>query len=575
MKTKRICVSTAGLALVLVASSIAAEEQGPLPSLPESVPAVSYEGQPTPTPSPTPSPQPTPTPPEHCVYEGTFEHTWGRGQAKIDQSRFLQRSGNAATSACLEKMVSDINKLCYAKGEYIGDFSFGHDSQTHAAYYDDCFVQNLSLKLFPDFTGSRAKIGEQSNGAVCTALIRSDLRFCPDDTGGMMGCTPCGEGKVYLNEKCEVVRADDETEICGSFTTNYQASSPISLLWDEEHALEAEATSVQFPLNPYLVGRWYQWKASAAAPLVVFDPLHRGEITSGTQLFGNWTFGGRHYAALRGDHPSETSSEWADGYSALASLDANADGVLTGAELAPMGLWFDADRDGISDVGEVLTFERAGVTKLFVRSDSRDAVTGSIWASRGYERVVNGQVKVGKSVDWYGAAGNTPLDVAQKLQAQATLTAPDAVHHAGRAEQSPVPAENHSGFLTHETRISGIWEFSFDGATSSKSPAGYLVLADRGEKDGGVFGYSMVNKPFRVEKHAPEVGKVTMYGLQGVRELDSDGREVLRFTLDEGKSQIYSEAKITDDQMVGSSSLTMADGKRLSYRWTAKRKNAE
>ena len=74
--------------------------------------------------------------------------------------------------------------------------------------------------------------------------------------------------------------------------------APVSLIWDEDVALETEAALVQFPLNPHESGKWYQWKASAAAPLVVYDPQHRGAITSGAQLFGHWTFGGKQTALL-------------------------------------------------------------------------------------------------------------------------------------------------------------------------------------------------------------------------------------------------------------------------------------
>ena len=574
----RVGAFTLGLLCGGVVQSVVAEAP-PTAALPENVPSVTYElpstpyptppPEATPTPTPLPTPQPTATPPPACLYEGDFKWTWGYGQSSYKQAAFFQRSGNAKTSACLDAIIDDVNRQCFTKGTFIDGFSFGTNSPTHTAYYDDCFVATLAFKLFPDFTGSTAKVGKHSNGAVCTSLIKSDLKFCPREKGGyagIMGCTSCGQGKVYLNENCKVVPEDKDKQICGGFTTNYQASSPVSLLWDDSADIEATTTAVQFPLNPYESNRWYQWKASAAAPLVVHDPLHRGIISSGSQLFGHWTFGGQHVAALGGGDATPMGGGWRDGYAALESIDQNRDGQVSGPELDALGLWFDANRDGVSDTGEVQTMQQAGVTKLFYRTDSRDEATGSIWANIGFEREVNGKVTVGRSVDWFGKSGNTPLDVSQKLGTRPSAEAKVEV------SASPPAAAKSSG-----DRLSGIWDFNFEGTAGTRSAAGYLVLADRGQEDRAVFGYSVVNKPFKVASAANEAGKVTMYSLHGVRTTAKDGSETLQFTVDENGAQIFSEAtlKVGLSKMEGTSTVTTAEGNRLSYRWKASRRLAQ
>jgi hypothetical protein len=60
---------------------------------------------------------------------------------------------------------------------------------------------------------------------------------------------------------------------------------------------------------------------------------------------------------------------WRDGYQALASLDNNADGKLTGAELDGLALWNDRNSDGVSDAGEVTPASECGIEAINCDSD--------------------------------------------------------------------------------------------------------------------------------------------------------------------------------------------------------------
>ncbi|HAB18766.1 MAG TPA: hypothetical protein PLX89_02600 [Verrucomicrobiota bacterium] len=48
----------------------------------------------------------------------------------------------------------------------------------------------------------------------------------------------------------------------------------------------------------------------------------------------------------------------------MAALDDDADGKLSGAELAGLALWTDQNMDGVSDPGEVIAVESAGLSEL-------------------------------------------------------------------------------------------------------------------------------------------------------------------------------------------------------------------
>jgi hypothetical protein len=59
---------------------------------------------------------------------------------------------------------------------------------------------------------------------------------------------------------------------------------------------------------------------------------------------------------------------WETGYDALAALDDNHDGQLTGRELEGLALWHDANGDGIADPGEVRSLSEHGIVAVSCKS---------------------------------------------------------------------------------------------------------------------------------------------------------------------------------------------------------------
>jgi len=127
--------------------------------------------------------------------------------------------------------------------------------------------------------------------------------------------------------------------------------------------------------------RW-EWVGPGSG-LLVWDPDRTGRITSGRQLFGNWTWG----------------KPWKDGYEPLATLDRDHDGSLSGPELAALGVWIDADGDGVSDPGEVSDCASAGVQRIGVGAE-RDA-SGHAMLSAGFTmRLPEGRTVERRTWDW-------------------------------------------------------------------------------------------------------------------------------------------------------------------------------
>ena len=109
--------------------------------------------------------------------------------------------------------------------------------------------------------------------------------------------------------------------------------------------------AVRFDLDGSGLPRKWGWITPKAAWLV-YDADGAGRITSALQMFGNVTFW----------------IFWRDGYAAMAALDDNGDGVLSGDELRALALWQDKNSNGISEPGEVRPVERFGITSISCQS---------------------------------------------------------------------------------------------------------------------------------------------------------------------------------------------------------------
>ena len=111
---------------------------------------------------------------------------------------------------------------------------------------------------------------------------------------------------------------------------------------------------VSFDLDGFGPRTW-TWITPDAGWLV-FDPYDTSRITSGLQLFGNVTFW----------------LFWNTGYDALQALDDDGDGLLREEELAGLAVWRDANADGVSHPGEVVSLAAAGIIELSTRHVGED-----------------------------------------------------------------------------------------------------------------------------------------------------------------------------------------------------------
>ena len=147
------------------------------------------------------------------------------------------------------------------------------------------------------------------------------------------------------------------------------------------------------------------WIAAGEA-IVVRDLNGNGLIDSGRELFGDAT------VLTHGPNAGQLA---ANGFAALADLDANASGMADGkfdsndVEFASVKLWQDLNQDGISQSGELFSFAQLGVQSINLNASASntallDPVTGA--ATGNTQTFAGSFTKVGGAV---GDAGTAQL----------------------------------------------------------------------------------------------------------------------------------------------------------------------
>lgn len=270
---------------------------------------------------------------------------------------------------------------------------------------------------------------------------------------------------------------------CGGGIEFAASASPISLLLDDGYDIERDQAIVSFPVNPGTPGKLFTWKGSGLAPLLVYDPLHTGKIRSASQLFGNWTFGGKRVASLL----ASQSTPWRNGYEALGSIDHNEDRIISGDELRDLALWFDANRNAVAEQGEVQALDQHGITKLFYEPDHRDPKTRSIIASRGFTRLIDGKEVVGRSIDWYAASANSLDTLLAPLSRQPSLGSKEAALPGDSSRDSVGLNESNSvAALEAKPSLAGVWSWQAlpdQKINLSAVPRGSFILFEDEERD--------------------------------------------------------------------------------------------
>ncbi len=138
-------------------------------------------------------------------------------------------------------------------------------------------------------------------------------------------------------------------------------------------AISAPDQRVAFDADGSGLPRRWTWIRPNAGWLV-HDPERKGQITSALQWFGNVTFW----------------LFWTNGYEALAALDDDDSGALTGDELRDLAIWHDRNTNGISEPGEVRPLADHGIVGLSCRYVEGDGIALAAFSPDGVQ-LANGR----------------------------------------------------------------------------------------------------------------------------------------------------------------------------------------
>ncbi len=384
----------------------------------------------------------------------------------------------------------------------------------------------------------------------------------------------CQHGNVKLDSNCNLIKKADVNSKCGAterIDFSFESDTPISLVMDKDYDLNSNFSLVEFSLNQNSSNKFWVWKGSAKAPLLVYDPLHKGQINSAQQLFGSWTFGGKKLASIinAGSKPLP----WSNGFEALSTLDADGDKKISGKELAPLGLWFDENQDAISQDGEVKLLSEVGIKELYFNPDREDKVNNTIEVDRGFVREVNGQTVSGKAVDWSAEGSSSQFSLYSKM-----ILLNSAKNNKQTVSASPkVETEYSTKSKDDLSAVDGLWYWQLKANENSKGKPGFFIL---GKGIGNqVSGHTFAENTFGYDGHdkGEILSNLNFATLNGSIKLDSKGQLALSFSSEMNGGNVISSAVISADgkTMTGSSTAKyVVDGqeKTLKYSWTAKKK---
>ena len=392
-------------------------------------------------------------------------------------------------------------------------------------------------------------------------------------------CNPFNYFYWYMDENCQWTSGAGRP-ICGFGGISW---SPISLIWDAAASLTTDMTVVSFSINASQPEAYSLWKASGKTPLLVYDPKHTGKVTSARQLFGAYAFGGQ--TSRVADYESEAvRTPWSSGYAAMELLDDNHDGKLAGNELRALALWFDHNRDGISQRGEVKSLSSVGVKALYFKPNRTDPETGDIRTEVGYERLVDGKLVKGASVDWFAKTFSTRQEATVALSsmfqreseadAAAALAAlgagPDGVQNW---PHNPLRFKPHEA-KNHLTDLSGYWYWTVNEKGGRNVP-GIFAFEQSGARD--LVGYSVVEA--RLEKNPDHLASVvSLMPAKGTVSHDPDGNVQLTMEIVDKKTGgiATSTAVLSEDGMVLLGKTTQKlvvenNSATVNYEWAARK----
>ena len=384
----------------------------------------------------------------------------------------------------------------------------------------------------------------------------------------------------FFDKNCNFIASPGDKKVCGYAGVSW---SPISLILDDSVDLNQEMKVVEFNLAGNNGPGFVLWKGSSSAPLLVYDPENSKNVASAKQLFGNFAFGGQT-GDINDFKKEGYRKPWKNGYEALSLLDKNADDKLSGDELSSLGLWFDKNRNGKSEDGEIKTLQEEKILALYYTGAEQLGDSRDVKIEIGFEKEVNGEVVKGKSIDWFTETFESKAEALSALSGLFKSKSGDRPMLQDNNEFENLVTGGYSSHASspkgitfdHPNNITGYWIWTILEKGADKNP-GVFVLSENTEGD--LQGFSISEAILGNNKAGmrsamvavPGTGKINRtYGEDGVikitfKDKNSGGVSVAEGTLSE-------DGTIITGNSIQSYELKI-DGKvrsaSVNYKWIA------
>lgn len=527
-------------------------------------------------------------------------------------------SGAGAGLACLDRIVEEAIARCVANSTQHaisqGNCTMTKNSQgiwqnKKGNFVDDPIGGNLLNVFFNDFLApiwsqlisletqcARFTMFASGHTIMPSGLPRWREQCTEIYMNSGLANTPAYQlkGRV-IDKNCNVLDIDvDPSQICGDLVVDMMVS-PISLEWDVRGLDSDKSATIvnSFGINPNNPNHYYVWRASGSFPLLGIDLNNDGKINDGSELFGEWTFGGKNHSSLS-TLSSITPAPWRDGFEALSSLDTNSDGWLTGEELSDIMLFFDYNQNGICDDGEMHSARSMGITKLSTKFDRKDPLNNDLISEYGYERQNHGTIITGRSIDWYAKAYESRYSALQRMAIDFSLSSAKTTNFDSKNTKDTDKIETesileqilesaNSGFtkvLTNDRDPSGIWKWEADGDSKAgglmifASTNGFSSINKSSTADGAIIaGATVIEAPLVSTKmELKDIrSSLLMNPFVGLVDYKNNTAEI-QFEISNKTHNSVSRARLEKDgTLSGQSEQQLKSGEIIKYTWKAKR----
>jgi hypothetical protein len=219
------------------------------------------------------------------------------------------------------------------------------------------------------------------------------------------------------------------------------------------HTTSASAQGVNFDLTGTGHAQTVGW-TGAGTGLLAIDLNGNGKIDNGSELFGVGT------VLPNGAHA-------ANGYQAMAAYDTNHDGRLDASDAvwSKLRVWVDANHDGVSQPGELLTMAQAGVASIDLHARAADTMQNGNLVGLVSSYTTTGGATHEVADVWFGkdasstatpattatttTAATTP-SLSELLAAPASTELPGAAADASAAHATATTTPTHAAPAAHE-----------------------------------------------------------------------------------------------------------------------------